>query len=216
MAPVPVTPHGRTDFVGGSTPVVSPSGDGALPVVGPQIVVDSSVVPASGPSDAGAAATTGRLIDVAIVGRTPSQSSRGTEHELRQNASEPAAPVVSRPGSLSAEVASAAKTGPKVTGGASEPEAAAEALPEPGTAGLITGFLPFRLESLDASISRFLGRFDELSGVSAADGAVTPNLLPVVTGVLAFEAARRWRRRRTISLNAPPVRLASRVLHGFS
>ena len=83
-------------------------------------------------------------------------------------------------------------------------------------AGLITDFLPFDRASLEESLAQFLTRIKELGPPLKAEGSLIPTPVLIATAFLTFEAARRWRKRRSFLGFREMPRERSSTLHGFS
>jgi len=88
-------------------------------------------------------------------------------------------------------------------------------VPPPRGADLISDFAPFDRAALDRAVSRLRDLFGRLGRPLSMQPDGLSYLFPVLAGIAAIEAVRRWRHRRISTRTARAPRAAGSMLRGF-
>lgn len=195
-----------TDSTSAETAATS-SSEGVVLIVAPSSSATATVQAPPGPGDGRSSAPTPAVVPGSARSVNDAAAPRPSGSPLGPPRANPAAAIPPAPEAGPPILVPAPVDAGPQEGDRGRPSAD---LPEPRGAGLITEMAPLGAGAIEESLAWLLDGFGGLGEPSKERVRTPPYLFAVVLAVAAFEAARRWRRRRTSA-----GRLPSRCPRGF-
>jgi hypothetical protein len=166
------------------------------------------------PGVVGKGAVPSPTLEVGNAGRPIGAGLSDTSQDLPTPGSfkvHPPAPVPDVPRTNEPEAPSLGDAGAR----SSPQEVAPLEVPQPRGADLISESAPFDQAALDRAITRLRDWFEHLGKPLNEEVGDPWSLLPVITALVAFEAARRWRARQQGTGTIRVAKTPSSILRGF-
>lgn len=206
---LPGSSGGAVDTSSAESPSPSPSQD-VLFLAALATLTTATIVPvAPEPGEA--------LSLIPVPARGPASVGPASQAPLPAPPGSPIGPQHARPTEPTHPVPEANPSTVPATGDAASSDATRGAstddVPPPRGADLITETGPLDGKTIDESLAELLDRFGGLGEELSEQVRGTSSILPIILSVGAFEAARRWRRRRAASA-CPPARYPRRFQPG--